>query len=370
VKKILITSVGSLVSQNILDLLESRRSNLKIIGIDSSPESQRIYRCDSAYLVPMIDDIPAFERAFHDIFISEQPDMVLAGRDHDVVFLAKYKEAHPEVDNRITCGDSYTAQMMQDKFESFRFASKFHLPFANSFLYKDSNDIGSLNLFIEKHGFPIVIKPRFGFGSLNVFFATHKDQIEGFIQNGSELLFQEYLGSKKVIDDYYPIYKRAMPLFFQIPRNDHFAVQSVISPDGKFLRSITTQHSMIMGRTESSKLFHDESINLLVKAYVEALASDGWRGFVNLQIQPDWSGIWKVYEMNPRMAGGCSSRLMLGFDELAILINSWFPDWDFPDLSCSYKNRKGYVLKYLTDYFVEERDVDLLREKKTWERLN
>nr|NQU92565.1 hypothetical protein [Bacteroidota bacterium] len=244
-KKILITSVGSLVGQNILDALKSRRENISIIGINSIAESQRIFRCDKVYLVPPTEQSQTFEPAFDAIFQSEQPDLVLAGRDIDVIFLANYKKAHPEIGNRIPGGDTWIAQMMYDKVETFRFAEKNNLSFALTFLYRDSNDLQSLDGFIERQGFPLIVKPRKGCGSLDVFFVNDYDQVNTLISEGGEVLFQEYLCHDKLFEQYNENYRKAIPLFFQIPDTNDFAAQFVISPHGNLLDFITTQHSLI-----------------------------------------------------------------------------------------------------------------------------
>ena len=53
--KWLITSVASLVGQNILDVLEypgfSRRFLVNIVGVNSLPDSAGNFRCDRCYLV-------------------------------------------------------------------------------------------------------------------------------------------------------------------------------------------------------------------------------------------------------------------------------------------------------------------------------
>ena len=55
--KVLLTSVGSLVGQNILDVLEypgfSRRSLMRVVGSNSVPDAACNFRCDRCYLLPL-----------------------------------------------------------------------------------------------------------------------------------------------------------------------------------------------------------------------------------------------------------------------------------------------------------------------------
>ena len=363
--KILITSIGSLVGQNILDVLELRRNYVKVIGTNSVAENHRNFRCDTVYLVPPTSQTSDFTKAFDKIFQDEQPDIVFAGRDIDVVFLAKYKENHPEIGNRIPEGNSTIANIIYDKYESHLFAKKNKLPFADTLLYRDKRDVKNLNKFIAKHGFPLVVKPRKGFGSLNVFFLTDQTKADSIIEKGEEVLIQEYLSPDENFDKYIAEYERGVPLFFQIPEDKHYVSHIVISPGREVLGRISTHHNLVGGKAESTVLFKNKGIDNLVNLYTKALISAGWIGSLNLQYKPDKIGNWKVFEMNSRMVGATSSRLLLGFDEIALLINSFLPDMEFPNLS-TINYKKGVVLKYLTDHFVKEEDVAVLSENNYW----
>lgn len=364
---ILITSVGSLVGQNILDVLESRRNNVRIIGMNSIAENQRNFRCDTVYLAPPLSEKDAFNEEFGKIIESEKPDLILAGRDIDSVFLADYKIEHPDIGPAIPCGHPRLARMMLDKYESYVFAKNNSLPFAETMIYRNSTDKHNLEDFISRHGFPLVIKPREGFGSLRVYFITDMSMLNSFIEHENTVLLQECLSPDPELGKYYSEYKKGLPLFFQVPIRDHVASQSVISPAEEVLGIITTRHDMSGGKAESVYIFKNKEVDDLIKKYVETLAGEGWMGFINIQCRPDRNGVWKVYEMNPRMAGASSARLLLGFDELGMLIRSIRPELSFPDQSRPVRN-DGFVLKYLTDYYVEDADVTKLTTNRSWNK--
>jgi len=365
--KILITSVGSLVGQNILDVLELRRKNIQVIGMNSVAENQRNFRCDRVYLVPPTDLHGAFEEAFDHIFKIEKPDFVLAGRDIDVVFLAEYKEKHSEIGNTIPCGHSWIAKILYDKYDSFLFARQYDLPFADTFLYTSNKDFEALKQFTALHAFPLIVKPRHGFGSLNVFFVTDNNQLYALAEKNKEFIIQEYLCPDKNFATYLDQYTRGLPLFFQIPEQNHFVSQIVISPEKEILGVFSSKHTLVGGKAESSIIYKNEAIEELVQKYLNVLVSAGWKGSLNIQYKPDINGIWKVFEMNPRMVGASSSRMLLGFDELGMLINSFKPEIDFP-LIVSNNKQNGTVLKYLTDHYLDADHVEELSKNKVWNK--
>lgn len=364
--KILITSVGSLVGQNILDALEKRREYVTIICLNSIAESQRIYRCDKAYKVPNTAD-PDYFNIFKSIVQNEKPDLIVAGRDADVVFLSKYKESEGDSEHLIPVGKSDLAEMMLDKFKTHEFAEQNGLPYAKSLLYQNSSDNEKLQDFIKTYGFPLLVKPRQGFGSLNVFIVTNQKHVDKLINEGGEVLFQEYLSPAKDLDELAEVLTKGIPLSFHIPVHDHMVSQLIISKKGKLLDYISTKQSLIMGRTEYARVYNDTKLNQMLKLYAKILAEQGWWGFLNIQSRLDRHGNWKAFELNPRMSGATSTRLNLGLDELGLLLNNEKPEWNFPfDYDASRK--ENHIFKYLTDHCVKDADLEKFRNEGFWSK--
>jgi carbamoyl-phosphate synthase large subunit len=365
-KKILITSVGSLVGQNILDSIEERRKDLKIIGLNSIAESQRIYRCDRAYLVPQTAS-PDFTVAFQDIIEKEQPDIILPGRDYDIVFLANYKKKNSYKNALIPVGEPHLAEMMLDKYQTHLFAEKYGLPYAATILYRNSSDEASLKAFVQEYGFPLLVKPREGFASMNVIIITNNHQLDNLLKDGGEILFQEYLSPVEGLEKFQKQLLKGIPLTFQIPICDHMVSQVVISKNGNLLDYISTKQNLVMGRTEYARVYDDPDLNNMVENYANTLAEQGWWGFLNIQSRRDRNQKWKVFELNPRMSGATSARLLLGLDELGLLLNEEKPEWHFPVEKDNTK-RCNHVFKYVSDFSVADSDIEQFRVNGFWQK--
>jgi hypothetical protein len=132
--RLLILSAGSLLGQNILDALEPRRGRLEVLGADARADSGRLFRCDRVYLTPLIEEEEAFEQRLLEIAGLEQPDLIIPGRDHDILFLSRFSTRHPQWAARIPCGAYEAARIMQDKALSWEFARQQGLPFAETLL--------------------------------------------------------------------------------------------------------------------------------------------------------------------------------------------------------------------------------------------
>lgn len=342
---ILVTSLGNLLGQNILDALESRRDRIKLIGADNSAQNPRVFRSDILYWVPPTDEEQDFFKRLTEIIRLEKPDLILAGRDHDAVILSKYKEHYKEFSRIIPCGSSVAARLMQDKYLSYTFSVRNNLPFADTL--EVQNDIEKAVRFCERYGFPIIAKQKFGYGSLGVYFLNDIEECREVLSEG-EFIIQEYLDPDDRIMEYIKAYKKATPLFFQIPEDRQYAAQVIIGPSGEFSEVFTSVNKLVLGRCEYSEHIDDRELEELAKSCAEKFYKMGWYGFLNIQCKPDKNNMWKIHEFNPRMSGSTSARCKMGFDEIGIICSMFRPELKFPNLTTGIKP-EGAVVKTLTD---------------------
>lgn len=364
--KILITSVGSLVGQNLLDLLETRRDLVEIIGLNSVSTNPRNFRCDKVYFVNETGK-PQYAAQFEEIIDKEKPDFIFPGRDEDCIFLADIRNRMPEkFANTILMGTPEIARMMMDKHASWVFCQENDISFADSFLYTDQADQAALNQFVQNKGFPLVVKPRKGFGSNGVLFLFHMEQLNEIIKSG-DVLFQEYLGDSADILKYQDYFKYGIPLFFQVPEENQFAAQTILSRDGTLSDIFISKNTMVQGRAELIQRIQNNEIETIVKKVSKKLYQNGWFGLINVQLKQDKSGKWKIFEFNPRFTGTSSARLLLGFDEFGLLLRQLAPECNFPVL-CIPDRENDFIFKYLTDNVLRKEQVDSLVTQKQWKR--
>ena len=93
------------------------------------------------------------------------------------------------------------------------------------------------------------------------------------------------------------------------------------------------------------------------RAYSRALAVEGWKGPMNVQMKRMPRGDFVAYELNGRFTGGTAARTLLGFDEVAEVIARFLPGADFPSISVAPAE---LVQNYL------QATPCLLRELRRW----
>jgi carbamoyl-phosphate synthase large subunit len=363
--KLLITSVGSFLGQNILDLIEPRRHQIEVVGLNLDADNPRLFRCDRSYLVPKTED-ESYESVFKEIITLENPDITLPGRDGDCIFLADFRVKYPEIgEHSIFMGTSYIPKIMLNKYDSFKFCSYHGLPFADSFFYENKKSDEDLEVFVSKQGFPLVAKPVEGFGSHGVYYVMSNKNLDQLKSNG-HFLIQEFLGDPTDLYNYNNTFKFGLPLFFQVPEKKQFAAQTLIDSDGRVQEVCVTLNHMIQGRAEYIESFDSKEIVELVTKYAKVFYEAGWFGPTNFQLKQDKYGQWKVFELNSRLTGTSSARRYLGFDEFEKIINCFKPDLKLTKIN--FGSADVHVYKYLTDYCVHENDISNLEKNRTWKR--
>jgi carbamoyl-phosphate synthase large subunit len=356
--KIVITSVGSLVGQNILDALEGRRDAITLVGTNSIAESANNFRCDTVYLAPPAIEKRAYRQRLLEVFERERPDIVLPGRDDDVLVLAELRDTMPQWSPIIPCGPLAAARILDDKLLSYQFARERGLPFADT----ASADKAQLADLVARSGFPLIAKPRAGNGSRGVCVIHNGAQLEA-ASALSGYLFQEYLDPAEDVLDLARVWATGSPLF-HAPRYLQYACQILIAPSGELTAACCTQMTMIMGRCEQCVGADDADLQRVVEAYAKAFAQRGWVGPLNLQGRRNGRGEFKPYELNGRFTGATSARIHVGFDEVRLLVQQ-FTGRPLP-YSPALGTPDRIVFKTLTDFSIGLPDLARLRNQGVW----
>jgi carbamoyl-phosphate synthase large subunit len=316
---ILITSVGTLIGQVILDSLEHRRSRLRVIGCNRTAETANTFRCDRAWLTPPTDQAGAFTDAFMQIFERERPDLVIPGRDPDILSLTRLAERQPQLHSVLLAGSHTMAHMMDDKAETHRFSVRHGLRFADSVETNGPGTIEAARALRDRHGFPLIAKPSNGSGSVGVRILlndAHLDAASGrpslviqpFLDPPAELSFS--------VDE-------GWPLFWGIVEDRIHGAQILISRDGTIGPMLGFRACMVAGRCERLMRCDDSALLDSAHAFARAASAEGWRGPFNVQAKRDRNGDWRIIELNGRFSGGTAARRHLGLDEVALMINEW-----------------------------------------------
>lgn len=361
-RTLLITSVGSLVGQNVLDALNNRRNNLHIIGTNSLVESANNFRCDKVYLVPPAARLDDYSEALVEIVEKESPDIVIPGRDDDIVILAQLREKMAIHRDRFLVGTEDLARIMDDKVKSYDFAQKHSLPFAPTVESGISDAEESAQSIVDKYGFPLIAKPSRGNGSRGIWVVTDQTQLNAVIKEPGYAIQPLFAQPKELGLDT----RFGLPFFWEVPENNLYAVQVSIGKDGQLGPSSGVVAKMVGGKTERLVICDDREMMDIADGFFKAFAEEGWRGPINLQLKKDERFGYQPIEINGRFVGATSGRCLLGFDQVGRLINEWIGE----EVIIELPEPEGITLvtKSLCDFALKQTDMDTLGEHNEWER--
>jgi hypothetical protein len=317
-KTILFLSGGSLVALGLLQILEGRRSDLRIVATNSVAEDVGLWDYDRVVLVPATFADPAAYRAkVLQIVRDEGVDLIVPCRDDDIVALAEMAEVHAEIRNISIVGSSSVAKPIADKWLSYEFSREHDLPFADSFIA----GVGSPQEFARRVEYPILAKPRDGFSSQGVLLIENEAQFERALQRPN-YVFEEYLDKP---ENYWAfkqtIERDGMPLFYLLQGLKH-SMQLLFSPDSELLSGYSTYNQQFMNSRKLT-MNHDTQTQAVLERCAAVFAKLKWRGPMNIQCQMDKNGQLKIHEFNGRFSGPQPERWLMGKDDVALAIEAF-----------------------------------------------
>ena len=362
--RILLVSGGSLVGQNVLDVLADRRASVELVATNSVCTGVFLFDFDAVYLTPETAGAPAaFERRFSEILALEKPDLVIPCRDEDVAFLAGYKERRPEEARGFLCGNHVTAEAACDKWLSWQFSADHGLPFVPTIVTPAG---AQAETFAREHGFPLVVKPRRGFASRGVYFVFNEAQLRRAATRDGHVI-QKYLGDPSTLEKYLrDINEIGVPLFHSFHGVTH-SINVFIAPDGSPAGNFCSRNMNRNGTTNMRLERHEsDDATALGEQCIHAFANAGWRGPMNIQCKQTPDGRLVICEFNGRAGGGTAARALMGYDEIGLALRTFAGK----ELKPAGQSRRAslHVLRRTIDTVPQPEDVARLTRDGHWRR--
>ena len=295
--RVLVTAAGTVIGQGIMKCLKLASSNggdidYRITALDASPLAAGLYRGEAGYLIPMAKD-PSYVASVIEVAKKAEAEAIFVGSDEELLPLAlEKKRVEVESGAKVMVNPREALETCMDKWKTYIFLKENELPRAESAVpeFKES--------FYAAHGFPLVVKPREGHGSVDFFVVGDGEEAElamGVIErNGSKPLIQEYLGDEGM----------------------EFTTGVTVNEDGEgVMSSISMRRTLKGGQTY--KAFIDSFDEVRASAEKVALTL-GARGAVNVQSRMV-GGVPKIFEINPRLSASAPMRAVAGVNEPDIL---------------------------------------------------
>jgi carbamoyl-phosphate synthase large subunit len=323
---VLVTSAGSVIAQGIiksLNLANEEKNNpvkYEIIGADMSPDAPGLYRANEGALVP-----PATSAEYADyivdLCIQREVMAIFVGSDDELLTVAQAQnQIERESPAKALVGPIDLMSKVRDKWKTFEFCKLNNLLHAASALPSDREE------FAREFGFPLVVKPQEGYGSLHFNIVKNKEEMDFSIQaikrTGWHPIIQEFLAGEE------------------------FTTGITVDTSGKkIMSSISIKKIIKHGQTY--KAFVDDFP--LIRESAEKFASKlGAKGAINIQtkLQGDKP---VIFEVNPRFSASCPIRAVAGVNEPDIVFRNTILKEEINNIK-NYK--KLFCMRYWNEVYI------------------
>lgn len=353
IANVLVTAAGGIIGQGVIKALKlSNRSasspvTYNIFGTDISPLAAGLYRCNTGILVPPATS-QDYTDAIADVCKNNDISAVFAGSDGELLTLAGAEEKiERESGAKVLVGPKNILSIARDKWKTYEFCKSNNIPFAESALPSDSEQ------FVSEFGFPAVVKPREGYGSVHFNVVHNKMQMEQVISEiqaaGWHPLIQRYLG------------RDANHNIGGIDDATEFTTGITIDKTGKrVMSSISIKKTLKAGQTYRALI--DDFPNIRKSAEGVALKLQA-AGPINVQAKLE--GVTPiVFEINPRLSATCAMRAVAGVNEPDIIYRNFLCDEEIK--IDSYQ--KMVCLRYLNEVYVPFSVYsEVITDKRIWD---
>ena len=322
-----ITGTGSLIGQAVIKSIKhSSFKNAKLIGMDYLQNTIGSFWVDKNYLItPHIQDKNTNELDWLAKIISiideQKVQILFIGVDFELHYFAKYKQVIFEETSCVVVVSSQKAiDIADDKYKTYQFLKNNHLYYPTTFLPHEISDA----LTQKKAYFPLIVKPRNGWRSINVFVVHNEMQLAEKINQVKECIIQEHIGDSST--EY---------------------TCGVIAFGSDVKTSIALKRDLRDGNTVTT--YYQKDFPSTINQYVESVAKriDQF-GSCNFQLRLDNAGIPKIFEINARHSGTTYIRSLYGFNEIEYII-----EYILNNREVQFTLKEGIVKRYFEEMLIE-----------------
>jgi len=277
---ILITGFAGDIAQSIVRIVRSEYKDCQIIGCDTNLNPFVASMADASFTSP-----PAISDSYIQFILnvckSEKIDLIIPTTEAEIEI---YSNNDIKIAAKILIANKLAIEVGLDKFKTSQFLSQLGNFAPRTYLEFDSIDFD----------FPMILKPRRGRGSRNVFTCSTQEEVDFYEMRIESPVYQELLQ----------------------PSNMEVTCGIYSTGNGQSL-SIQLLRRLSGGRTHWAQVIQNQDITKLCSKIAEKLEL---KGAINVQLIVTDEGP-KVFEINPRYSSTVEMRHELGFTDLIWGIN-------------------------------------------------
>ena len=308
-RRVLLTSVGTGVGNAALTALHRSAAAYRPIATNTEPFHSGVFRSDVCYVAPRVDREPdAWADLVLKIVEAERVQLVFPCRDAEIVPVARLRERFRRAGAEVAVPGPAIAAACVDKLATDRLLRDLGL---STPVTAAADDMAGSDEVIRT-GFPVIVKPRLGTGTVGVRLVRTEDDLTS--------LLLRLGGSAKdwVVQEYLPIEgpQHSVTEYTELAQDREYSIQILYGADGRSRVWMSTINTLENGLPVAVRF--DRSAPTI--AAVEGLPCPvpGMVGPLNLQARLRAADL-VFFEANTRLTGLTGARTLFGLNEVDVL---------------------------------------------------
>lgn len=336
---VLVLGVGGNVGQSIQKALAVARMPVRVVAACISEDAAGLYLADRAYVSPLAES-PEFLPWLLDVCARERIEAVFSGSELVLEVLARVaSEVRAQTGAVCIVSDQQVLRTGRDKLLTCRWLAEQGLPVP---AFAHLSDSAAVRTLVQRCGFPLIAKPRFGKGSDAILTIRDERQLDEVVEAtemvlarpSTEMVLQEYLGSE----------------------HEEFTAGCFCDADGHLAGTIVMRRRLHLGTTGVAELGAFPEVREVASSIVTALRP---LGPCNVQLRMR-SGSPVPFELNPRFSGTTALRARMGFNEVEASLRHFVLGEPAPSMN---DVGSGYALRYWNEVYVSPEAVSEVRRR-------
>ncbi|MCI9589592.1 MAG: ATP-grasp domain-containing protein [Lachnospiraceae bacterium] len=221
-----------------------------------------------------------------------QITMLISLFDIDLPVLAKHRNEFAKIGVNVVVSDPEVVEVCNDKWKTFQFLSSNGLLTPKSFLNPEEAKLAVREGCLS---YPLIVKPRWGMGSLSVFQADKEEELDIFYKKIAREIQNSYLRFEAVKDP------SACVLIQEKIEGQEYGLDIINDLDCHYQNTIPKRKgAMRSGETDFAETVDNEDLKGLGERISSLLKH---RGNLDMDVF-EAGGKYYILEMNPRFGGG------------------------------------------------------------------
>lgn len=318
---VLITGSGSIYGVAIIQSLLKTDLELKLVACDMDARTLGLHLAHRGYIVPTVQQKDMFLKRILEIINDENITAIFVASSHEIEFFSDYKAKIEEITGaRIFTNPPNVLNICKDKWLTVKFLKKHGFYFPDTIRYPEDRE--NIGVFTKRIKFPVIIKPRYGGGSIGVYKVDDYRKLRSLLKGKKDIIIQQYLPDE----------------------HGEFTTGICTGTRGRVLSGITLKRWLLDGMTIAAELGNYNEITEYCKQVAQVLKP---YGPCNFQIRL-LDGKPFIFEINPRFSSSSGMRALLGVNEAEILLRAEI----LGEKIIPRETPKSSVIRQFTDYLI------------------